>query len=191
MILCQWAILPKNLNRSQLLQCQIVGGCQAGQKKTLSTSTAGKTADFLRMGGKALFVDLVATSYSIIYTPVPQSWTTASTCCRIVRAAVCGAAEGWPPGTPGVATPRAASQPASLLLSPIWPPHISHPSMSPRAYRPPAAASHVTMQPGLDGCCSESRESPIWTAADSKESQDEDAEKDSRCILYRKWLPST
>lgn len=150
--------------------------------KNLSASTPGKKVDCLRIGCKLyLHAHLyIRTSYSIIYIPVPRSSMSAVyLLARIVQPAVHRAAESWPPGTPGVATPRPASRPALLLLSPIWPPHISHPSMS------PATASHVTMQPGLDGCCSESRESPIWTAADTKERQDEDSEKDSRCLLYR------
>lgn len=52
-----------------------------------------------------------------------------------VRPAVRGALEDRPPGTPGVATPRPATRAAWLLLSPIWPPHISHPSTSPSAPR--------------------------------------------------------
>lgn len=53
----------------------------------------------------------------------------------IVRPAVRGAVEDRPPGTPGVATPPPATRAARLLLSPIWPPHISHPSTSPSAPR--------------------------------------------------------
>lgn len=44
--------------------------------------------------------------------------------------------------------------------------------------RVPAAASHVTIEPGLDGCCSESRESPIWTG-ETEERQEVDREEDS------------
>lgn len=53
----------------------------------------------------------------------------------MVRPAVRGAVEDRPPGTPGVATPPPATRAARLLLSPIWPPHISHPSTSPSAPR--------------------------------------------------------
>eukprot|EP00064_Thunnus_orientalis_P009393 superscaffoldBa00001187_g9417 len=39
----------------------------------------------------------------------------------------------------------------------------------------PAAASHVTIEPGLDGCCSESRESPIWTTGETEERREVDS----------------
>ncbi|KAE8289959.1 Leucine-rich repeat protein 1 4-1BB-mediated-signaling molecule 4-1BBlrr LRR-repeat protein 1 [Larimichthys crocea] len=87
---------------------------------------------------------------------------------------------------------RAAMAP--LSLSPIWPPHLSHPSIhSSQCFLParvPAAASHVTIEPGLDGCCSESRErerererekereSPIWASGETEEKRDVDREED-------------
>lgn len=48
------------------------------------------------------------------------------------------------------------------------------PSSSPSASclaRVPAAASHITEEPGLHGCCSESSESPIWSAGETEEWQ--------------------
>lgn len=48
------------------------------------------------------------------------------------------------------------------------------PSSSPSASclaRVPAAASHITEEPGLHGCCSESSESPIWSAGETEERQ--------------------
>lgn len=76
---------------------------------------------------------------------------------------------------------RAAMVP--LSPSPIWPPHISHPSIHlSQCFLParvPAAASHVTIEPGLGGCCSESRECPIWATGETEERQEEDREVDS------------
>lgn len=76
---------------------------------------------------------------------------------------------------------RAAMAP--LSPSPIWPPHLSHPSIHlSQRFLPvgvPAAASHGTTEPGLDGCCSESRESPIWTTGETEERQDVVREEDS------------
>lgn len=76
---------------------------------------------------------------------------------------------------------RAAEVP--LSTGPIWPPHLSHPSTSLTLLSPcaptssecflptpvPAAASHITLEPGLKGWWSESRDSPIWTTGDGEE----------------------
>lgn len=64
----------------------------------------------------------------------------------------------------------------------------THPSLPvlPPFPRGPAAASHLTMEPGLGGCCSESRESPIWTTGETGERCEVDGEEDSgkaRCIF--------
>lgn len=82
-------------------------------KKTLSASTAGKTADCLRMGCKALFVRLVATSYSIIYTPVPQSWTTAVYLLSN-RAGSCARGSGGPASRDAWSGHSTSSLPASV-----------------------------------------------------------------------------
>lgn len=53
----------------------------------------------------------------------------------------------------------------------------------------PAAASHITIEPGLDGCCSESRESPIWSTGETEEERWEEdrgaGRQQSRCSLVK------
>lgn len=65
---------------------------------------------------------------------------------------------------------------AMVPLSPrsIWPPPFL-----PVLPACPCACCSVITKPGLGGCCSESRENPIWTAAETEERQEEDREDNS------------
>ena len=128
----------------------------------------------------------IVARYIIIYISVPQlSTSIVRLLSHLLQPAVCGGGvvcvqgrgrpasrEAWSGhSTTSLEGTRAAMVP--LSPSPIWPPHLSHPSIHPSQCfllaRVPAAASHVTIEPGLDGCCSESRESPIWTTGETEE----------------------
>lgn len=117
--------------------------------------------------------------------------TSPAASCAWWRSGVCRAGEGRPPGRLGVATQRPAWKPLGqpwCLCLPVQSGHLIttiHLSQSFLPARAPAAASHVTIEPGLDGCCSESRESPIWTTGETEEAGGGQRGGQSRCVLLK------
>lgn len=127
----------------------------------------------------------ISIAYLLSHLIQPSVYCGGLVCAGQGRASLQGGLE-WPlhdqPGSHSGSHGAFVSQ-SNLAVSYLPSIHLSHCFLLARV---PAAASlsHVTIEPGLDGCCSESRESPIWTTGETEERQGEDREVDSNQMHF-------